>query len=130
MKRRLDRSESVNFAISKVAGIFNRGVEQSNEPVNIMEFVMNQEVFIPMEVLLEIFKFLRRLDVEKMKSVCKYWAQAARHPSLGFRLAHKYCIYDTYFYDNYKHDWYNRNQLTDADKNKYSDIAKKMGVCS
>src|SRR3569623_161853 len=72
MKRHLDRTESVNSLISKVTGIFNRGVTETPTPfegATLMAYSACQEIFLPTEVLLEIFKCLRRLDVEKMKTV-------------------------------------------------------------
>lgn len=99
MKRRLERTESVNTLISKVTGIFSRGVAEpvpSFEGASMIAYSSSQELFLPTEVLLEIFKCLRRLDVEKMKTVCKYWGTIARHPSLGYRLAHQFLVTDVY----------------------------------
>jgi hypothetical protein len=101
MKRHLDRTDSVNSLISKVTGIFNRGVTDAQplsfEGATLMSYSASQEIFLPTEVLLEIFKSLRRLDVEKMKTVCKYWATIARHPALGYRLAHQFIVGDAFF---------------------------------
>ena len=79
MKRNLERSESNFNVISKHKDIFQRGEEFSNATNYLInEVVSTQDIYIPAEILLEIFKCLRRVDVEKMKVVCKYWAQTAR----------------------------------------------------
>lgn len=91
----LERSHSNAEVISQLKKIIH---STTLEPEVLTDANLNaQEIFVPQDILLEIFKNLRRLDVEKMKSVCKYWGQTARHPILGFREAFKYIVYDENF---------------------------------
>lgn len=54
-------------------------------PRDFSSFTSNNEVFIPEELLVDLFKLLPRFDIASVKQVCKYWFRCGSHPSLAWR---------------------------------------------
>lgn len=90
MKRKVSftRTESDSFAFKRFRELnFTEPRLQAGAPLQAQKFddAYPQLYYIDADVLIDIFYGFPRRELDKFKSVCKYWFNCASHPKLAWR---------------------------------------------